>query len=312
MEVLTAGMSPFFQRPLASRLDKFSRALLLPENGPAVDFSRPFGEPAFTAPGSISWRIFKNPVSLFVGGVAAVILELAEPRVRSGIWDHSGFRADPVRRLRRTGLAAMVTVYGPKSAAEKMIAGIRRMHDRVHGSTPSGDAYAANDPELLNWVHATAAFGFIEAYHAYVSPLSLEERNRYYSEGSHAAAHYGVTRTAASEAEVRAILEDMRGRLEPSPILFEFLDIMRKAPVLPFLLRPSQPLFVRAAISLTPPWMRAILNLPDESCLRPWQEFLVKRSGASADRIVLQSSPAVQSCIRMGLPADYLYNCAQR
>jgi uncharacterized protein (DUF2236 family) len=306
-ELLTAGKTLFLQRPLVNRLDKFSRALLVPENGPAVDFSRPFGEPAFAAPGSVSWRIFKNPVSLFVGGVAAVILELAEPRVRSGVWDHSGFRADPVRRLRRTGLAAMVTVYGPKSTAEKMIAGIRRMHGRVRGATPSGDAYSANDPELLNWVHATAAFGFLEAYHAYVSPLSLEERDRYYSEGSHSAAHYGVTRTAASEAEVRAILENMRGRLEPSQILFEFLDIMRKAPVLPLMLRHSQPLFVRAAVSLTPAWMRAILKLPDEFCLRPWQEFLVNRSGAAADRIVLQSSPAVQSCLRMGLPADYLY-----
>jgi hypothetical protein len=31
---------------------------------------------------SVSWRIFKDPVSVFVGGIAAVILELAEPSVR--------------------------------------------------------------------------------------------------------------------------------------------------------------------------------------------------------------------------------------
>ncbi len=39
-------------------------------------------------------------------------MELAEPRVRNGVWERTTFRADPIRRLRRTGLAAMVTVYG--------------------------------------------------------------------------------------------------------------------------------------------------------------------------------------------------------
>jgi uncharacterized protein (DUF2236 family) len=53
----------------------------------------PAGEPALAAPDSVSWRVFKNPVSLFVGGVTAVILELAEPRVRTGVWEHSSFRA---------------------------------------------------------------------------------------------------------------------------------------------------------------------------------------------------------------------------
>ena len=51
---------------------------------------------------SVSWRVFKNPLSLFIGGVAAVIMELAEPRVRTGVWEHTTFRLDPIRRLRRT------------------------------------------------------------------------------------------------------------------------------------------------------------------------------------------------------------------
>lgn len=83
--------------------------------GPRIDFTAPAGEPALAAPDSVSWRVFKNPVSLFVGGVTAVILELAEPRVRSGVWDHSSFKTDPLTRLKRTGLAAMVTVYGARS-----------------------------------------------------------------------------------------------------------------------------------------------------------------------------------------------------
>ncbi len=76
----------------------------------------------------------------------------------------------------------MVTVYGAGSTAEAMIAGVRRMHDMVVGTTPSGEAYCANDPELLNWVQATAAYGFLQAYHSYVRPLSLSERDSYYAE----------------------------------------------------------------------------------------------------------------------------------
>jgi hypothetical protein len=98
---------------------------------------------ALLPPHSISWRGFKNPVSLFIGGVTAVIMELAEPRVRTGVWEHTTFRVDPIRRLRRTGLAAMVTVYGPRSTAEAVIAGVRRMHDRVAGTTTPGEAYRA-------------------------------------------------------------------------------------------------------------------------------------------------------------------------
>lgn len=49
-----------------------------------VDYTQPTGDPGFYGPDSVAWRVHANPVSLAVGGIAAVILELAEPRVRSG------------------------------------------------------------------------------------------------------------------------------------------------------------------------------------------------------------------------------------
>ena len=71
--------------PLQGWLDGAARKLLESEGGPRVDLSQPSGEPALVPPDSVSWRVFKNPLALFVGGVTAVILELAEPRVRSGV-----------------------------------------------------------------------------------------------------------------------------------------------------------------------------------------------------------------------------------
>ena len=170
----------------------------------------------------------------------------------------------------------MVTVYGARGTAEAMIARVRRMHDMVAGTTSSGEAYCANDPELLNWVHATAAYGFVQAYHTYVRPLSLLERDRYYADGIPAAALYGAASAPTSEADVERLFQATAGRLERSDIVFEFLAIMRSAPVLPLLLRPVQHLLVQAAVDLTPRWLRTILGLQ-----RTPLAYLGSRSGST-------------------------------
>jgi uncharacterized protein (DUF2236 family) len=292
--------------PLQSRLEAAARALLEPADRSHIDFSRPIGEAALISPDSVSWRVFKNPLSLFIGGVTAVLMELAEPRVRTGVWEHTTFRLNPIRRLRRTGLAAMVTIYGARSVAEAMIARVRRIHDTVAGTTPSGEAYCANDPELLNWVQGTAAYGFLQAYHVYVQPLSSSERDRYYAEGVPAAGLYGATSAPTSEAELEMLFHATAGRLERSDIVLEFLAIMRSAPILPLLLRPAQYLLVRAAVDLTPRRVRTLLGLNGHG-LYAWETEAVRQAGAFADRLVLESNPAVQACRRMRLPTDYLY-----
>jgi uncharacterized protein (DUF2236 family) len=290
--------------PLQSGLELATR-LLFDLGDQSSDFLQPAGEAALVAPDSVSWRVFKNPISLFIGGVAAVVMELAEPRVRTGIWEHTTFRIDPIRRLQRTGLAAIVTIYGARSVAEALIARIRRMHDRVAGLTPAGMAYRANDPELLNWVQSTAAYGFLQAYHSYVRPLSDSERDRYYAEGILAANLYGAS-APTSEAALEMRFEGMANQLERSDILFEFLAIMRSAPILPLPLRPVQPLLIRAAAELTPHWVRTIVGLTDHG-LNVWEAGVVRQIGAFGDRLVVETNPAVQACRRVGLSANYLY-----
>jgi uncharacterized protein (DUF2236 family) len=292
---------------LARRLDAAALALLQPESRPAFDFRQPPGEEALAPPDSVAWRIFKNPVSLFIGGVAAVILELADPAVRTGVWEHTSFRYDPMRRLRRTGLAAMITIYGARSRAEAMIAGVVRMHERIAGTTPGGEPYRANDPAHLTWVQSTAGYGFVEAYSRYVQPLGTAEMDRYYVDSRPAALAYGAVDAPASHAGVLALFEARSGRLEASPIVFEFLGIMRRAPIFPPVLRPAQRMLVRAGVEMTPGWVRERLGLGPTFGLRAWERPLVKQAGALADRVMLRSSPAVQSCLRLGLPADYLY-----
>jgi uncharacterized protein (DUF2236 family) len=293
--------------PLQRRLEAAAKNFLEPGNGYSIDFERPAGEPALAAPDSISWRVFKNPLALFVGGVAAVILELAEPRIRMGVWKHTMFQHSPLLRLQRTGLAAMMTVYGPRSQAEAMIADVCRMHARISGLTPAGQAYSASNPELLDWVHATASFGFLEAYTTYARMLGDAERNSFYAEGETSARLYGALGAPTSDQELNALFEKMRDKLEPSPIMFDFLGIMQRAPVLPRPFAAIQGLLVMAAIEIVPGWIRERLALTGPWRLRPWQRQVVKHCGAAADRILLRSGPAVQACRRLGLPEDYLY-----
>jgi len=98
----------------------------------------------------------------------------------------------------------------------------------------------------------------------------------------------------------------MANQLERSDILFEFLAIMRSAPILSLPLRPVQSLLIRAAIDLTPPWLRTIVGLTDHG-LNALEAGVVRQIGAFADRLVLETNPAVQACRRMRLPANYLY-----
>lgn len=293
--------------PAPGQVGKIIKAYAGPQGLPAIDFTQPAGEPALTSPDSVSWQVFKNPVSLFIGGTTAVLLELAEPRVRSGVWEHTSFRTDPLPRMARTGLAAMVTVYGARSVAERMIAGVGRMHAQVSGLTPAGQAYQADDQELLDWVQATASFGFLQAYHSFVRPLSQADRDRFYTEAAPAARLYGALGAPQSEAILAQQLQAMRPKMEQSQIVFDFLDIMRRAPAAPGPLRPLQHLLIGASVEILPPWARDILGLGPRYGLRSWERRLVGLAGAAADRLVLKSAPPAQACLRMGLPASHLY-----
>jgi uncharacterized protein (DUF2236 family) len=302
-------MRPIIRLPkgLQLKLHQAANSAMKQQPGREIDFSSPPGEPALVPPESVSWRIFKNPIALFIGGVSAVILELADPAVRSGVWTHSSFRVDPMGRLSRTGLAAMVTIYGARSVAEPMIAGIVRMHAKVTGQTPAGVPFCANDAHLLKWVHATASFSFAQAYHRYVEPLSRSDMSALYLEGVPISQLYGAVDVPSTDTGMQELFDSALDSLEPSEIIFEFLNIMRDAPAFPAQLRWLQRMMIEAAIELIPTSIRARLGLSTLFGLRRPGKLLVTMAGALANRIVLTESPASQSCLRLGLPATFLY-----
>lgn len=270
-----------------------------------VDYTSPKGEPAYAAPDSVSWRVFKNPVALAIGGVCAVLLEFADDRVRSGVWDHSVFKTDPIGRSKRTGVAAMVGVYGPQSAARRVIQGVTNMHSRVNGTTPNGRSYRALDVELLDWVSATASYGFLTAYHRFVSPLTAQEQTRFFREGEAVARLYGVQNPVLSLADFEAMLSQLLPDFEPHPINTEFLDIMTSGRAAPGVPRGLQSALVHAAIDILPVAVRERLELGREYDLNWKGRMTVKAMGKIAEMTPDLNGPAAQASERLGLPRKF-------
>ncbi len=65
---------------------------------------------------------------------------------------------------------------------------------------------------LLSWVQATAAYGFVAAYHHYVAPLSAAEHSQAFAEGEAAATLFGALDAPRSLGEWHTLLESKRQR----------------------------------------------------------------------------------------------------
>ncbi|HYE47317.1 MAG TPA: oxygenase MpaB family protein [Caulobacter sp.] len=272
-----------------------------------IDFANPRGEAAYCHPASVAWRVYKNPVALGIGGVAAVLLEFADARIRSGVWDHSTYKADPIGRSKRTGVAAMVGVYGPASAARRVIQGVGNMHARVSGQTPSGEAYRALDTELLDWVAATAGYGFLNAYDRFVSPLSEADQARFYREGAAIGALYGVKTPLRSTEDFMTMMDALSHRFEPHPIVDEFLAIIvsgRAAPAVPKFLHRA---LAKASVSLLPPLVRERLRLGGDWDLTWAERAALKAAGKLAERVAIPGSPPWDAALRLGLPGNFAW-----
>ncbi len=147
----------------------------------------------------------------------------------------------------------------------------------------------------------------MEAYDTFVRPLRLHERNIFLAEAAPAARLYGAVGAPKSQHDMDLLFETMKTRLVPSPIVFEFLDIMKRVPALPAAARPLQTMLIRAAVAILPQWVREQLGLGKEWSLNTLDRRVLKLAARSNDRLVLPSLPAVQACRRLGLPDDYLY-----
>lgn len=104
-------------------------------------------------------------------------MQVAHPSVAAGVAEHSDFRKRPLHRLVRTLELTLALTFGAREDAYAAARQINAVHQRVRGA-----GYAATDPRLLLWVHATLIDSALVTYEAFVGPLSYVERETYYQE----------------------------------------------------------------------------------------------------------------------------------
>jgi uncharacterized protein (DUF2236 family) len=152
-------------------------------------------------PDSIAWQINREALMILASGPRALLLQLAHPLVAEGVDQHSDFRSDPWARLVDTIRSYTRIVYGTTRVARAEIRRLNAMHRSITGpvrdpvakALTGQPAYAARDPALSLWVHATLVESTMVGYDAWIAPLGRDERARYYAETMPVARGLGVT-----------------------------------------------------------------------------------------------------------------------
>jgi len=259
----------------------------------------------YFAPESVIRRVGNSPVAPFLGGGAAVLLQVAHPLVAAGVAEHSGYGADLWRRLVRTLRALYLITYGSKAEAEQAAAAVRAVHARVRGTTreslgvfPAGTPYSAEDPELALWVHATLVHASLSAYQRFERALSRAEQERYYREMA------VVARLFGTPAEViPPTLADFRdyfsAQIEGDTIAVtrparEIAAVILRAP-LPAPLRVLAPAHRLATAAQLPPRIRREYGLR-------WTPLLEPLLAAVGPAVRLGSWPALRVAVRLRPP----------
>ncbi|MDP9342859.1 MAG: DUF2236 domain-containing protein [Actinomycetota bacterium] len=220
------------------------------------------GDPGLFGPGTVAWRVNGEGV-LLLGGPRALLMQIAHPSVAAGVADHSGFPAEPYRRLWRTMDAMLRVSFGDSEQSRQAAEQVTGVHRRVTGERArDGVAYRAMDPVLLLWVYATLVDTALVVYRRFFRALSPQDEERYHEEMKRLAtamhvppeilpAGLGEFRTYVAETVDRLeVTEDAR-RLAP-PIL---------RPPLPIPLRPLGALQELVTLGILPPRLRAAYAL---------------------------------------------------
>ncbi len=249
-----------------------------------MDLHRPPGDPGLFGEGSEAWRIHGDFSAMLIGGVASLLTQMLHPLALAGVWDHSNWRENPHGRLARTARFVAVTTYGGTAQAEAAIAAVRRIHDRVAGALPSGEAYSANDPALLTWVHAAEVDCFLRAHVQYREPgMSGARQDAYLREMAELARRMGAECVPETRRELAAYLRDVRPALRVDDRTREVAGALMNLAEASGVIGGVGQVVMQAGVELMQPWAAALHGLSTPAARRP-----AVRAGAMAAAGVLR------------------------
>jgi len=215
-------------------------------------------------------RVVHLDAAMIVGGIRALLLQSLHPKAMAAVVEFSDFKQDPFGRLRRTVDFLGWTTYGTLQKAEESIAVVRKIHDRVSGTTPSGESYSANDPHLLMWVHVAEVESFLVGHELFGRPrLSQQEKDGYVADMGIIAERLGADLPPRSFAELRATIASYGDELGLTSDGREAIAFLADFPFSPWAKVVYRVMF-KAALGSLPSWAQKQLGYEVNRVANNW------------------------------------------
>ena len=232
------------------------------------EFKLPIGDPGLFGPQSVTWKVHADFSAMMVGGLSSLMIQALHPRALAAVWDHSNFRHQLKARLGRTALFVAATTYGSVDLATKHVQRVNAIHAKIKGIDLKGQAYIANEPHLLRWVHLVETISFLNAYqHLALQPLCPSDCDRYVVEMNKVGEMLGATNLPLTFSDAKhamtqyepELVFDQRTRETLRSIESYSVDLTEK---------PFFALILSASFDIVPEWLLQKLQREAESCLR--------------------------------------------
>jgi len=137
-------------------------------------------------------------------GQRALLIGALEPLTYTGTMVSTTSGDRPFERLARTAKIQETVLLGTREEADKALAAVRRLHERIKGTLPeaagahpAGTPYSAFDPKLMLWTLAVIADSGRAMYETMVRPLSASEREALWQDYLRFGELFGLPRAGA-------------------------------------------------------------------------------------------------------------------
>jgi uncharacterized protein (DUF2236 family) len=218
---------------------------------------------ALFPPDSVAWRVNGDVVTMMIGGVSGLLLQMLHPAVLAGVWDHSDFRADMHARLRRTAKFIAITTYDHADAGLAAIDKVNRIHAKLRGTLPDGTPYTVSDPELLAWVHVTETLSFLDAWILYAEPnMSRADQDAYLAEMAVVAERLGAAPLPRDRDAAEALIQSFRPRLRADARTHEVAALVMRQTIGSPAVDLAAGVIMQAGMDILPDWALAMHEQP--------------------------------------------------
>jgi uncharacterized protein (DUF2236 family) len=241
-----------------------------------------------------------------VAGLRALHMQALHPLAMAGVDQHSDWRQDPVGRLAATNAYLATVTFGDRGSAERVAARVRRIHEHVRGvDTVTGRAYAAGDPALLLWVHATFVDSRLAAAALFGAPLTAQDADRYVAETVTEAELVGVPRdlVPASTAGLGTYIESVRPELRCTPAARESMDYLLNPPGLDEDMAEIWQDVRDAAVAALPGWAREMYGYAQPPPLTDARRTEIHQALGVLDMVFLAEPGVLEARQRIALRA---------